>query len=192
MTNPATGYSKRLYNEDLAPREGEGTWKTWNLFVWWMSAWHSLGGYTFAIGLLVLGVTGWQLALGLSLGVVSLYFVSNLVGIAGQKVGVPFPVFARASFGVFGANIAALLRAIVAVAWYGIQTYLASAVVMVLVMKIFPGSIQLTESSFLGLSVLGWICFMLLWFAHLFILYRGMETIRKLTDFAGPSGWVPR
>lgn len=190
MTKLPAGYSSRLYNQDLAPRTAEGQWKTWNLFAWWMSAWHSLGGYTMAIGLLILGLTGWQMAVALSIGVVIIFFASNLMGVAGQKVGVPFPVFARASFGVFGANIPALLRAIVAIAWYGIQTYLASAVLMILVIKIFPGTIPMTQNSFLGLSTLGWICFLVLWLVQLIVLYRGMDAIRRLTDFAGPIVWV--
>ena len=121
-----------LYNKELSPESASGTWKTINLFNWWMSAWHSLGGYTVAIGLFALGLMGWQVILAFSIGIVILYFVNNLSGVAGQRVKVPFPVFARASFGVYGANIPALLRAVVAIAGYGIQTYLASAVVMLL------------------------------------------------------------
>ena len=187
---PHPRYSARLYNADIAPRGADGHWRTWDLFAWWMSAWHSLGNYTAAVGLLVLGLMGWQLALGLCLGVYLIYVASNIMGTAGQKVGVPFPVFARASFGVFGSNIPALLRAIVAVAWYGIQTYLASVVVMVLVLKIWPEAKALTESSFIGLSPLGWYCFLGMWVVQLAVLYRGMETVRKLSDFAGPTIWV--
>ncbi|QQQ64495.1 NCS1 family nucleobase:cation symporter-1 (plasmid) [Paenarthrobacter ureafaciens] len=185
-----SGYSTRLYNDDLAPRKGPGTWKTGNLFNWWMSAWHSLADYTAAVSLLALGLLGWQLAFALCLGVVVIYLISNLAGVAGQKIGVPFPVFARISFGVFGANIPALLRAIVAVAWYGIQTYLASQVILVLAVKTIPSAESLLGPSFLGLSALGWISFLLLWSAQLFVLHRGMESIRRLSDFAGPAIWV--
>ncbi len=190
MTNIPAGYSDRLYNEDLAPRRGPGTWKTWNLFTWWMSAWHSLADYTATVGLLAMGLMGWQLAVALCGGVFVIYLISNLMGVAGQKIGVPFPVFARASFGVFGANIPALLRAVVAVAWYGIQTYLASAVIMILVVKVVPDSAALTVSTWLGLSTLGWICFLALWLAQLIVLHSGMESVRKLTDFAGPAIWI--
>lgn len=190
MTNIPDGFSSRLYNKDIAPRSGIGKWGTWELFAWWMSAWHSLGGYAFAVGLIVLGINGWQMAVGLSLGIVIIYFMSNLMGIAGQKVGVPFPVFARASFGVFGANIPALLRAIVAIFWYGIQTWLASAVIMILVVKLWPATEPMTKGDFLGLSGLGWICFLFLWAVQLLVLHRGIETVRKLTVFAGPAIWV--
>jgi len=184
------GRSARLYNEDLAPRATQGHWRTWDLFCWWMSAWHSLGGYTFAIGLLVLGLTGWQMVVAMFIGILILYWGCNRIGIAGQQLGVPFPVFARVSFGVFGANIPALLRAFVAVAWYGIQTYLASVAIMTLVLKFWPASVALTHSGFLGLSALGWICFLALWAAQLVVLHRGMETVRKLSDLAGPVLWL--
>ncbi|MFC8501250.1 NCS1 family nucleobase:cation symporter-1 [Pedococcus sp. NPDC057267] len=184
------GYSPRLYNEDIAPRAHDGHWKTWDLFAWWMSAWHSLGGYTMAVGLLVLGLTGWQMTLGMVIGLVIIFVCSNLMGVAGQRIGVPFPVFARISFGTRGANIPAVLRAIVAIAWYGIQTYLASAAVMLLVIKVAPGAKSAAEGGFLGLSMLGWICFIVLWVAQLAVLWGGMEAVRKLSDFAGTTIWI--
>lgn len=190
MSDLPRGFSERLYNEDLAPRGKNAPWRTWDLFCWWMSAWHSLGGYTFAIGLLVLGLTGWQMVVALFGGILILYWGCNLMGIAGQRLGVPFPVFARASFGVYGANIPALMRAFVAIAWYAIQTYLASLAVMTLALKLHPDAKSLTTSSLLGLSTLGWICFLTLWVVQLAVLYRGMETVRKFSDFAGPVLWV--
>ncbi|MFC3209216.1 NCS1 family nucleobase:cation symporter-1 [Aquamicrobium soli] len=180
----------RLFNVELSPESATGTWKTWNLLAWWMSGWHSLGGYTMAIGLFALGLAGWQMIVAFALGIVVLYFTNNLSGVAGQRAKVPFPVFARASFGVNGANIPAILRAIVAVAWYGIQTYLASAAVMLLVIKLIPSSSALTQNSVVGLSTLGWICFLVLSFAQLLVLSRGMEAVRRLSDFAGPAIWV--
>ena len=186
----ASTASPRLYNEDIAPRADTGHWKTWDLFAWWMSAWHSLGGYTMAVGLLVLGLNGWQMAIGLTVGLLIIFVFSNLMGVAGQRVGVPFPVFARISFGIYGANIPAILRAIVAVAWYGIQTYLASAAVMLLVLKLAPGASGWAQGDFLGLSGLGWICFLILWAAQLAVLWGGMEAVRKLSDFAGTTIWV--
>lgn len=182
--------SPRLYNEELSPESATGTWKTVNLFNWWMSAWHSLGGYTMAIGLLVFGISGWQVIIAFAIGVVILFFVNNLTGTAGQRERVPFPVFARGAFGVFGANIPAILRAIVAIAWYGIQTWLASAAIMLLVIKIFPASAPLSDGSFLGLSPLGWICFLILSAVQLAVLLLGMEAVRHLSDFAGPTIWI--
>ncbi|MFD4640101.1 NCS1 family nucleobase:cation symporter-1 [Lentzea sp. NPDC058436] len=182
--------SPRLYNEDLAPRRPSTIWRTWDLFCVWMSAVHSLGGYTFAVGLLVLGLNGWQMVLAMVGGVAIVHLGCNLMGVAGQRLGVPFPVFARVSFGVFGANVPALLRAVVAIFWYAIQTYLASAAVMILVLKLVPAAADWTRSSFLGLSGLGWLCFLGLWLVQLVVLHRGMETVRRLSDLAGPVIWV--
>ena len=182
--------SERLYNKDLAPESATGSWKALNLFNWWMSGWHSLGGYTMAIGLFMFGITGWQLILAFVVGVVVLYLVNNLTGVAGQREKVPFPVFARGAFGVFGANIPAIIRAVVAVFWYGIQTYLASAAVMLLLLKLVPSLDPLAQTSFLGLSAIGWICFVALSALQLGVLLLGMESVRKLSDFAGPTIWV--
>ncbi|WP_067837519.1 NCS1 family nucleobase:cation symporter-1 [Nocardia lijiangensis] len=183
--------SSTLVNDDLAPTTKEtATWRTWDIFCLWMTSAHSIASYGFAVGMLALGMTGWQTMLALFTGVLMLWLGSNLVGVAGQKVGVPFPVFARAAFGVFGANVPALLRAIVAVFWYGIQTYLASTALMVLLLRVSPGLASWTESSFLGLSTLGWIAFLVLWTVQLAIINYGMEVVRKASDFAGPAVWI--
>jgi nucleobase:cation symporter-1, NCS1 family len=182
-------YSERLYNEDLAPVE-ERTWTGYSLFAMWMADVHSIGGYTFAAGLFFLGLAGWEVFLALLVGITAVYFLMNLTGIAGQRHGIPYPVLARISFGVFGANIPALIRAIIAIFWYGIQTWLASVAVLVLLLRIFPGLESLTYNSFLGLSTLGWVCFLVLWAAQLFVLNHGMETVRRFVDWAGPAIYV--
>ena len=187
--SPTTNYSERLYNEDLAPAK-ERTWTAYSLFAMWMADVHSIGGYTFAAGLFFLGLTGWQVFLALIVGITLVYFFMNLSGIAGQRHGIPYPVLARLSFGLFGANIPALIRAIIAIFWYGIQTWLASVAVLILLLRIWPGLEQYTENSILGLSTLGWICFLALWVGQLFVLRRGMETVRRFVDWAGPAIYV--
>lgn len=182
--------TSKNYNTDLSPESASGTWKTWNLFAWWMSGWHSLAGYSVAIGLFATGLVGWQVIIAFTIGVVVIYFANNLSGVAGQREKVPFPVFARAAFGVRGANIPAVLRGVVGVFWYGVQTYLASQAVMLLLLKIAPGTAGLTEVGFVGLSALGWICFLLLSVVQLVALANGMETVRRLSDFAGPVIWI--
>ncbi|MFA4082127.1 NCS1 family nucleobase:cation symporter-1 [Mycobacteroides salmoniphilum] len=181
----------RLSNADLAPTTAaQATWRTWDIFCLWMTSAHSLGSYGFAVGMLALGLTGWQTLLALFAGVLVLWFGSNLIGIAGQRLGVPFPVFARATFGVFGANVPALLRGLVAIFWYGIQTYLASTAVIVLLLRLDPGLRAWTEPTFLGLHALGWAAFLTLWTVQLLILNYGMEIVRKASDVAGPVVWI--
>jgi NCS1 family nucleobase:cation symporter-1 len=188
-SNSPTGYSERLYNEDLAPVT-ERTWTAYSLFAMWMADVHSIGGYTFAAGLFFLGLAGWQVFLALIVGITIVYFLMNLTGIAGQRHGIPYPVLARLSFGLFGANIPALIRAIIAIFWYGIQTWLASVAVVILLLRIFPFLEGYAHNSILGLSTLGWICFLLLWAAQLFVLRHGMETVRRFVDWAGPAIYV--
>lgn len=188
---PVTEYSERLYNEDLAPVPSDRrTWKTYSIFAMWMSDVHSIGGYTFAAGLFFLGLAGWQVLLALIIGIFLVYLGMGLMGQAGFKAGVPYPVLARLSFGLFGANIPALIRAVIGIFWYGIQTYLASVAFVVLLLRIFPTLTPLTKGDFLGLSLLGWLCFLGLWLFQLLLFQRGMETIRKYQDWCGPIVYV--
>ena len=181
--------SPRLYNDDLAPTT-ERTWGTYSLFAMWMSDVHSIGGYTFAAGLFFLGLLAWQVFVALVVGIVIVFFLMNLTGFAGQRTGVPFPVIARISFGVFGANLPALIRAVIAIAWYGIQTWLASVAVVVLALSLWPGLKPWSEGGFLGLSPLGWAAFAVMWVLQLMVIRRGMETVRRFQDWAGPAIWV--
>jgi NCS1 family nucleobase:cation symporter-1 len=179
----------RLYNEDLAPA-ADRRWKVYDIFALWMSDVHNLGNYTFAAGLFVLGLSAWQVFTALLFGFVLIYFGMNLMGRIGQRTGVPFPVVARMSFGTFGANLPALIRAVIAIFWYGIQTYLASVAITLLVLTIDPGMKSWTQHGFLGLHALGWVCFIALWAAQALILTRGMEAVRKFQDWCGPAIWV--
>ncbi len=126
----------------------------------------------------------------LIVGILIVNFFMNRMGMPGHRTGVPFPVFARVSFGVFGANIAALIRAAVGIAWYGIQTWLASVAVVVLVLAIFPGLKPWSEGSILGLSPLGWLAFATLWLLQFAVFWRGIEVIRRFIDFCGPAVYV--
>ncbi|MGY2746791.1 NCS1 family nucleobase:cation symporter-1 [Arthrobacter sp. UYCu723] len=179
----------RLYNEDLAPAT-ERKWTSYSFFAVWMSAIHNIGTYTFVAGLFVIGLTGWQVLAAILIGTGILFFGMNWAGKMGQRTGVPFPVMARISFGIWGANIPALIRAVIAICWYGIQTYLASMAVVVLLLRIDPDLQQWQNQSFLGLSLLGWACFILLWILQLLVITRGMEAVRRFQDWAGPIVWA--
>ncbi|CAM3277978.1 putative allantoin permease [Arthrobacter ulcerisalmonis] len=179
--------SPTLYNTDLAPTKKNGrSWSGYSIFTLWANDVHSLGNYAFAIGLFALGLGGWQILLALGIGAVLLFLLLNLSGFMGVKTGVPFPVMSRISFGIRGAQIASLLRGAVAVAWFGIQTYLASVVFRVMVVAMFPALAEMDKNSILGLSTLGWIAFIILWIVQLVIVSFGMEMIRKYEAFAGP------
>ncbi|MEV6837323.1 NCS1 family nucleobase:cation symporter-1 [Streptomyces sp. NPDC051133] len=186
---PAFVPDPRLTNEDLAPAKARN-WKVFDLFAMWMSDVHNLGNYTFAAGLLVLGMNVWQVFTSLLVGFVLIFVGMNRMGRIGQRHGVPFPVVSRISFGVWGANIPALIRAVIAIMWYGIQTYLASVAVNVMLLAAWPGLGSLTRHSFLGLDALGWISFVSLWLLQALIISRGMEAVRRFQDFCGPAIWL--
>ncbi len=181
------GVSSELYNHDLAPTAPEArTWGVFSLFAMWMSDVHSVGGYTFAASLFFLGLTGWQVLTCMVTGIMAVYFLMNMIGRPSQRYGIPYPVIARIAFGVSGANLAAIVRGIVGIVWYGVQTYLASKAVQVLVITLLPSAAAWTHGAFLGLSGLGWFCFLFMWALQLLIFLNGMETIRKFIDFCGP------
>lgn len=182
-------YSDRLYNEDLGPLK-EQTWNWYNIFAFWMSDIHSVGGYVFAGSLFALGLSSWQVLVSLLTGICVVQYFCNLVAKPSQVAGVPYPVACRVSFGVFGANIPAIIRGLIAVAWYGVQTFLASASLTLLVLHFFPSLEYLTTMQFLGLSWLGWGSFLTMWVLQALVFWNGMETIKRFIDWAGPAVYV--
>lgn len=185
-------YHERLTNEDLAPLQKQ-TWTSYNIFAFWMSDVHSVGGYVTAGSLFALGLSSWQVLVALLVGISIVYFFCNLVARPSQATGVPYPVICRSVFGVLGANVPAIIRGLIAVAWYGIQTYLASAALDIVLLKLWPGLApyaDVTAYGFLGLPLLGWCSFLLLWVLQAAVFWTGMETIRKFIDFCGPAVYV--
>ncbi len=185
-------YDPRLTNEDLAPLKKQ-TWGSYNIFAFWMSDVHSVGGYVTAGSLFMLGLSSWQVLLALLVGIGIVQVFCNLVAKPSQVTGVPYPVICRASFGVLGANVPAIIRGLIAVAWYGIQTYLASAALNVVLLKLFPSLMpyaDVRQYGFLGLPLLGWGSFALLWIVQAAVFWTGMETIRRFIDFCGPAVYV--
>jgi cytosine/uracil/thiamine/allantoin permease len=176
-----TGAHPKLYNHDLAPAAPEArTWGVFSLFAMWMSDVHSVGGYTFAASLFFLGLTGWQVLISMVVGIMAVYFLMNLIGRPSQRYGIPYPVVARISFGVMGANLAAVVRGVVGIVWYGVQTYFASKAVQVLVVTMVPSAATWTHGNLLGLSPLAWFSFLFMWFFQLVIFLNGMEVHRFL------------
>jgi NCS1 family nucleobase:cation symporter-1 len=184
-------YDPRLSNEDLDPLP-EQTWSTYNIFAFWMSDVHSVGGYVTAGTLFALGLTSWQVFVALIVGIVIVQFFCNLVAKPSQVAAVPYPVISRASFGVLGANIPAIIRGLIAVAWYGVQTFLAAGSLTIVILKLFPGLTDYAtdDYSFAGLSLLGYVSFAILWVAQAAVFWRGMEAIRRFIDFCGPAVYV--
>ena len=140
------GYSPRLYNQDLGPLPQKWNW--YNIFAFWMSDVHSVGGYVFAASLFALGLASWQVLIALLGGICIVQLIANLVAKPSQQAAVPYPVICRLAFGVFGANIPAVIRGLIAVAWYGIQTYLASSALIIVVLRFFPSDGGVRRTAF--------------------------------------------
>ncbi|WP_149563705.1 NCS1 family nucleobase:cation symporter-1 [Streptomyces cacaoi] len=180
--------SSGLYTYDLAPTRKEGRrWGAYNVFTLWANDVHSLGNYSFAIGLFALGLNVWGILAAFALASVLLFLLLTLSGFMGHRTGVPFPVMSRIAFGVKGAKIPAGVRGAVAIAWFGIQTYLAASVLSALLLAMFPALRGLDDGSLLGQSPLGWITFLALWGLQVLIVSYGMQMIRRYMAFAAPT-----
>lgn len=185
----------RLYNEDLAPSLPEHRkWNGYQLFSMWMNDAHNAGNYTWAAGLFVgLGMSAFDITVGILAGSLVIMVGCILSGFAGHATGTPYPVISRITWGVWGANIPAVTRGIVAIAWYGVQTYLASIALNALLSRAIPGFRELsldTAPQFLNLHLGGWICFLALSLIQFWIVRRGMEAVRHFQGLAGPIIWV--
>lgn len=175
-----------LYSEDLAPIPlNKRTWNTWNYAALWISMSLCIPTYMLASSLIGGGMNWWEAILTIFIGNTVVLIPMILNGHAGAKYGIPFPVFARASFGVRGANIPAMLRAIVACGWFGIQTWIGGFAIYQM-MKLWIPSLatlpQIFPASF-GLQTGPAICFFLFWLLNMYVVYLGVESIKKLLVF---------
>ncbi len=175
-----------LYSEDLAPVPKEKrTWNTWNYAALWISMSLCIPTYMLASSLIGGGMNWWQAILTIFLGNAIVLIPMILNGHAGAKYGIPFPVFARASFGVKGANIAAMLRAIVACGWFGIQTWIGGFALYQMLRLWLPAIETLPRifpDSF-GLQTGPAITFFIFWLINMWVVYLGVESIKRLLIF---------
>src|SRR5678815_3984093 len=164
--------SSSLYSEDLAPVPlNKRTWNTWNYAALWISMSLCIPTYMLASSLIEGGMNWWQSILTIFIGNTVVLIPMILNGHAGAKYGIPFPVFARASFGTRGANIPAILRAIVACGWFGIQTYIGGEAVRTFVEALWPGFAALGGgAAFAGLTVPSALTFLVFWALNIWII----------------------
>lgn len=174
-----------LYNEDLAPLKPEGrTWGAFEIFNVWANDVQSLFGYTLAASLFITsGLNGWAVMTAIILAAIVIMFLCNLAGKPSVKYGIPSPVLARVCMGVRGANFPAMSRGIVAMFWYGVQTYFASTAVTLLLNSLF--SFQSTET-FLGMTGVSWFSYIVVWLFQLAMFMRGIDWITRFLNWAGP------
>ena len=184
-----TNKSKRLYNPDLAPTPSENkNWGSFEIFNVWANDVQSLFGYTLAASLfLTYGLNGWYVFAAIILAGFFIMWLVNLSGKPSVKHGIPYPVFARVSMGVHGANFPAMVRGIVAMFWYGAQTYFASTAVALLITGVTGAS---GSGDFLGMNNIQWISFIFVAVFQIYLFWNGIELIRRFLNFAGPAVYV--
>jgi NCS1 family nucleobase:cation symporter-1 len=177
-----------LFNEDLAPvPEARRNWTTYNFAALWISMAHCIPTYMLAGSLIASGMNWWQALLTIGLGNTIVLVPILMNAHPGTKYGVPFPVLARSSFGTVGANLPAILRAIVACGWFGIQTFIGGEAVRTFVETLWPAFGRLGgDFTLLGLSLPSAITFLVFWSLNILIIYRGMNAVRVFENWAAP------
>ncbi|MER5170259.1 NCS1 family nucleobase:cation symporter-1 [Thioclava kandeliae] len=162
----------------------EKTWGWFAIFNIWANDIQSLFGYSLVASLFIsYGVSGWTAFAALIVAGLLVMALVNLSGVAGQRYGIPYPVLARASQGLQGAKLPAILRAVVAVFWYGVQVYFASTALALLICSVTGIT---SGGTFLGLGTIDWISFVLVWAFHIVIFWRGMNWVETFLNIAGP------
>ncbi|MEV7084789.1 NCS1 family nucleobase:cation symporter-1 [Streptomyces sp. NPDC093085] len=175
----------RFVNADLLPVPvARRRWTTYNFAALWIGMAHNIPSWLLASGLVTLGMDWKQAVLTIALANVIVLLPMMLTGHAGPKYGIPFPVLARASFGLRGANLPAMIRAAVACAWFGIQTWIGGQGIFVLLGKVFGGWADASRIG--GQPWTLWLCFLLFWALELAIIHRGMDTLRRFENWAAP------
>jgi nucleobase:cation symporter-1, NCS1 family len=183
----ATINGSPLYNEDLAPVPiKQRDWTTYNYAALWISMAHCIPTYMLASGLIAAGMNWWQALVTILLGNTIVLIPILLNSHPGTKYGIPFPVFARASYGTIGSNLPALMRALVACGWFGIQAWIGGEALHTFFKVIIPGWETLLGGPLGGHTPTAWLAFLLFWGLNLWIIYRGMDLLRAVENWAAP------
>jgi len=178
-----------LINKDIAPvPAGQRSWKAISFFALWVGMAVNIPSYMIAASLIDGGMSWQQAMWTVLLGNLIVFVPMSLSGHAGTKYGIPFPVFARASFGIQGAHIPTFLRAIVACGWFGIQTWIGGAAIYTIVLILFPGLADAPAMmpAWVGVSLVQFTCFMIFWVMNIWLIWKGINSIRILEHLAAP------
>jgi NCS1 family nucleobase:cation symporter-1 len=180
--------STALINDDLAPVPASGrTWSMWSIAALWVGMAICITTYTLASSLIEQGMNWKQAVLTIFLGNLIVLIPMTLNAHPGTAYGIPFPVLIRASFGTLGSNIPALMRALVACGWFGIQTWIGGAAIYAMAAVIFGfDPAGKTALPVIGISSGEFLCFLIFWAINIFVIVRGMDSIKWLEIFAAP------
>lgn len=178
-----------LINADLAPTPPDKrTWSVINIAALWIGMAVCIPTYTLASGMIAAGMSWWQAVLTVMLGNFIVLVPMILNGHAGTKFGIPFPVLARASFGTSGAHVPAIARSLVACGWFGIQTWVGGAAIyaILVALNLVHEDTKLDAIKYVGITPWQLVCFFGFWGLHVFVVLRGIESIRFFETWAAP------
>lgn len=182
-----TSGSTQLWNEDLAPTTAaQRTWRWYHFSALWVGMVMCIPAYTLSASLIEGGMSGYQAVLTVFLANAIVLLPMLLIGHAGTKYGIPYAVLARASFGTAGARLPALMRAIVACGWYGIQTWFGGSMIYTLLGVMAGGDIGGDKIAGLGINGGQLLCFLAFWAIQFYYIVHGMDAIRKLETYTAP------
>ncbi len=179
--------SAELWNPDLAPTDdAHRNWTAWHFLALWIGMVVCIPGYMLAAGLIDQGFSAWQAAGMVLAGNVIVLVPMLLNGHAGAKYAVPFAVLVRTSFGVRGAKLPALLRAVVACGWFGIQCWVGGSAIYAIGNIASGGALVGARMGWIGIDP-GQLCsFIVFWALHLWFIARGPESVRWVESITAP------
>src|SRR5947209_13346464 len=175
------------YSPDMAPVPAAGRkWKARDMAVLWISMSACIPTYMLASSLIELGMNWWQAVLTIFLGNCIVLVPMVLNAHAGTRYGIPFPVYCRAAFGIRGANVPAIMRALVACGWFGIQTWIGGLAIFTLLSTCFPDLKSYPAIRGLGITAPQFGCFLAFWLLNMAVVWRGIDSIRLLLNIKAP------
>ena len=187
LRDAASIENSKLYSHDLAPVPvSERKWTTYNYAALWISMAHCIPTYMLSSGLIGAGMNWWQALITILLGNTIVLIPILLNSHPGTKFGIPFPVFARASYGTYGSNLPAIMRALVACGWFGIQAWIGGQALHVFFHSLLPSWPTLLGGPIGGHTPTEWLSFLLFWGMNIYIIYRGMDLLRVVENWAAP------
>src|SRR6266446_3414033 len=176
-----------LFNSDLAPvPASRRKWRLGSFAALWISMSACIPTYMLASSLIGGGMNWWEAILTVFLGNLIVLIPMVLNAHAGTQYGIPFPVLCRASFGTIGANVPALLRALVACGWFGIQTWIGGSAIYKILGVFFPSMVSEMQATAFGINFPQFVCFLFFWGINMLVVYKGIDCIRWLLNIKAP------
>jgi len=182
-----TSFDPGLWNKDLAPVGAANRNWGWRAYAsLWIAMVVCVPSYLLAAGLVAEGMAWWQAIITVFLGNAIILAPMVLIGHAGAKHGVPFPVLLRSSFGTNGAKIPAIARGLVACGWFGINTWVGGSAIYVILNALTNNALQGAPLPILGIDFAQFACFLAFWALHLYFIRNGTSSIKWLEQMAAP------